>query len=183
MILFHGELFPGIHEPAVTTELWQEVNDLLTARRLPTRPRGQGRPPAGKHIFYKGTLKCICGESLVPRTNKRKAISSDKVYVYEHYSCYGRSQDKASCPVLPIRRELIDSPVFRYFERVGLDLEATRDQLAAAQGRRATETRALLVGAERDAQKAGDRLARVEARLPGGRDRCRRLESLPRQPA
>lgn len=161
VIVYQGEEYQGLHEAIVTPDLWQEVADLLSSRRSLGRPRGQGRPPAGKHIFHKGTLKCVCGESMVPRTVTR-TLRSGKVATYEHYECYGHHRDPASCPVTAIRRELVDSPVFRYFERVGLDLEATRAQLAEAQTGRLAQVRALLTQAECEARQVRGSLDRIE---------------------
>lgn len=161
VIVYDGEEYPGIHPAIIDLELWQEVADFLAARKTPGRRRGQGRAPAGKHLFWKGMLKCVCGESMVPRTTKR-TLKSGKLAVYEHYECYGHHRDPSACSVSAIRREVIDTPAYRYFERVGIDLEATRAQLASAQDNRVTETRALLAEAERDRQQARASLERVE---------------------
>lgn len=161
VILYDGEEYDGVHEAIIAPDLWQEVADYLAARKSPGRPQGQGRPPSGKHLFRKGTLSCVCGGSMLPRTVKRK-LKSGKVAVYEHYECYEHHRDPTSCSVSAVNREVIDSPAFRYFERVGLDLEATRDQLAASQEGHVEKTRSLLAEAEREADKARASLERVE---------------------
>jgi len=161
MILYEGEEFEGVHEAIVTADLWGEVAELLAGRKRLGRPQGQGRPPAGKHLFYGGMLRCVCGGAMVPRTTKR-TLKSGEVAVYEHYECYEHHRDPDACPVTAIRREVIDSPAYRYFERVGLDLEATRANLATNQESRLDQVRSLLAEAERDADQARARLERVE---------------------
>lgn len=161
VILYEGEEFQGIHEAIVSPDLWGEVAELLAGRKRLGRPQGQGRPPAGKHLFYGGMLRCVCDGAMVPRTTKR-TLKSGEIAVYEHYECYEHHRDPRACPVTAIRREVIDSPAYRYFERVGLDLEATRASLAANQESRLDQVRSLLAEAERDADQARARLERVE---------------------
>lgn len=161
VVLHKGTEHPGRHEPVFTPEEWQEVNDYLATNQVGGAPRGQGRRPSGRYIFRKGMLKCICGESMGPRTRKRE-LADGQIKVTEAYECYGHHADRDSCSVKAILRDQIDSPVFRYFERVGLDLEATRAELAAAQKGRASEVRSLLGQAEGEAQQARSALDRIE---------------------
>lgn len=60
-----------------------------------------------------------------------------------------------------VRRALIDDAVSRYFEAVGLDMEATRATIAEARIRKLAEVRVLRVEAEKEAQRSRDRLTRV----------------------
>lgn len=161
VVVYEGEEYQGIHEAIIEPDLWQEVADYLALNKNAGRPQGQGRTPSGKHLFRKGMLSCICGGSMVPRTVRRK-LATGKVASYEHYECYEHHRDSSSCPVTAIRRELIDSPVFRYFERVGIDLKATKAQLVASQRDRVDQVRSLLNQAEGDAQHARAALERVE---------------------
>lgn len=62
----------------------------------------------------------------------------------------------------------VDTAVYRYFEQVALDVEATREQLTAAVERKRAEVLALCDGAEREAQQAAERLARVKRDYPHG---------------
>ena len=91
------------------------------------QPNKAGRPPLEKrHLFTGGFLRCgACGEAMVPRTRPTEG--------YDFYECNGQQdpglQDRG------VRRVDVDEPVLRYFEQVGLDLEATREQLTAARDR------------------------------------------------
>jgi hypothetical protein len=159
MIPHNGELLPGTHQALVPPELWDEVNALLDSKAKSKAGKGRGRPPKGKHLFRKGMLKCVCGASMVPRTDDRSR--RDKSDPYEIYACYGRHQHPDSCSVAPVNRAAIDSAVYSYFEQVGLDVQATREQVAAARSQKLDEVKALHAQAEVEKQRAEERLSRV----------------------
>ncbi|MGH3338271.1 MAG: hypothetical protein ACRDPL_05515, partial [Propionibacteriaceae bacterium] len=60
-----------------------------------------------------------------------------------------------------VKRIAVDTAVYRYFEQVALDVEATRQTIANARDRKLTEIRALRADAEREVHKSEERLARV----------------------
>jgi Recombinase zinc beta ribbon domain len=110
-------------------------------------------------------LRCgRCGEALVPRSGPNR-----KAGPYEVYRCYGRHRDKNSCSMPPIPRALIDTAVYDYFEKLGLDVEATRRQLAESRDRKLAEVRALLEQAKAEARRAEGRLARVRGHYQDGK--------------
>ncbi|MGI8593088.1 MAG: recombinase family protein [Solirubrobacteraceae bacterium] len=159
-----AEVFPGHHEPLVSNELWERVAELLEASAR-TPSKGRGRPPKGNHLFTRGFLRCgQCGGSMYPITQPRRTEGS-----YEVYACYRRKQDAAACdqPIIP--RERVDGAVFEYFAREGLDVEATRARLVEAVQRHIGETRALADQAEREAERARSRLARVKRDYQDGK--------------
>src|SRR5680860_316352 len=100
---------------------------------------------------------------MVPRT----ARNGDGT-LYEVYRCHGRWLDPATCSMPPQRREPVDSAVYAYFEQVGLDLEATREQLGEAVERKLAEVKGLLRAADREAETVAERLARVKRDYVGG---------------
>jgi site-specific DNA recombinase len=151
---------PGKHQAIIDEETWANVEQLRSAKAR----TGRGRPPKGQHLFRKGMLRCQCGEAMVPRTDPNRRTGPT-----ETYYCYGRKQNPESCSMPPIRRELIDTAVYAYFENVGLDIEATRCQLAESRDRKLVEVRALLGAAEREAQKARERLDRVRRDYQDGK--------------
>ncbi|HUB98524.1 MAG TPA: recombinase family protein [Solirubrobacterales bacterium] len=154
-----GEVVDGIHEPAYDWETFQRLGDLRAARNK--QAKGRGRPPAGPHLFRKGMLRCgVCGGSMVPRTTRPGKTRPNRK-ISETYYCYERLRDSSLCSMTPVKRAEVDSAVYRYFELVGLDVEATRDQLAEARDQRLAEVRALTVQAEAEKQRAEERMARV----------------------
>lgn len=150
-----GGVLEGNHEPIVDRQEWLEVAKL---RRAKARTFGRGRPVAGRHLFRKGFLRCgRCEGAMIPRTSPNRAAPPS-----ETYECLNHKLDIEACSQTPLQRADLDGAVFAYFEQVGLDLDATRDQLAAAMNQKLDEARLLLKSAEQEAAACSERLARVK---------------------
>ncbi len=151
----------GVHEPIIDRETWEQTEAL---RKAKARTHKRGRPSAGVHLFRKGILRCgECGGSMVPRSSRNRNGS-----LHESYRCYEHWRDPTACSMKPVRRADVDAAVYAYFEQVGLDVEATREQLSAAATRKLDEARSLLLGADTEAQAAAARLARVKRDYANG---------------
>jgi hypothetical protein len=88
----------------------------------------------------------------------------------EYYACHTRMKLGADhCSQATLGRADVDSAIFRYFATVGLDLEATRAQLAGERGRRLAEIGALLDQARREELLASERLARIRQDYKDGK--------------
>ncbi len=94
---------------------------------------------------------------MIPRTGANRLRAP-----YEVYLCAGRRLDTGSCSMRPLRRAEIDEAVFRYFLQVGMDVEATRRQLADARDAKLAEVRALLTDAEREVATLADAHDRID---------------------
>lgn len=146
-VRLNGEVFPGQHEPIIEAKTWQQAADLFAAA-----PERRGRHPKGQHLFRGGLLRCQCGDAMVPRTQGKQQL----------YYCDGHSKmGDEFCDQKTIPRAVIDEAVYSYFEQVGLDVEATRQQLTGERDRKLAEVTALREGAEHEAQRASERLDRV----------------------
>jgi site-specific DNA recombinase len=155
-VRYDGETFPGQHEPLVGDDTWRQAQEMLAARPQ----KGRGRPPKGLHLFRGGMLRCECGEAMVPRTNGG----------YQMYYCNGRhSLGRDFCDMPHLRRAEIDQAVYRYFEQVALDVEATRQTITNARDCKLAEIRAVHEQAEREARLADERLARIRRDYTDGR--------------
>ena len=153
----NGELYPGEHDAIIPFEVWEQAQALLAARPK----KGRGRPPKVGHLFRKGMLRCECGESMIARTNSQGN---------GYYTCARRVEHGPErCDMPHLRRAVIDAAVYRYFEQVGLDVDATRRTIEESQSRKLAEVRALRAEAEREAQRAAERLARVRRDYTEGR--------------
>jgi site-specific DNA recombinase len=150
-VTYKGKPLDGVHKPLIEAGLWKKVADLLAARS----GRNRGAPPKGRHLFRGGLLRCSnCGEAMVPRTNGG----------YEMYYCNGRGKlGREHCEMPHLRRADIDTAVLSYFEKVGLDVEATREALRESHDRKLAEVRTALRDAEREAQKARETFSRIRA--------------------
>lgn len=149
--LSNGEEVPADADPCRSDREHETIQKMLAAPTSVAR----GRLPNGNFLFRRGMLRCgQCGYAMTSRTDRR--------YGLENYLCSGRMmQGVEFCDMPSIRRVDVDSAVYRYFEQVGLDVEATRNAVAEARDRKLAEVRALGDEAEREAQRAEERLARV----------------------
>jgi site-specific DNA recombinase len=133
-----------VYEPFVPVELWEAAQKTL---RGPDGPRAGRR--SQRFLLGNGLLRCgQCGSAMIVRRDRK-----DYGY-YEAYLCYGRTSGQTDCTQVAVQRAPVDSAVLAYFERVGLDVEATRAELAARADRDRSELRALRGQAERELAKA-----------------------------
>jgi hypothetical protein len=150
----------AIHDPIVDADVFGRAEELAAA--MSTRKGGgSGRPPTGNHLFKGGTLRCgRCGEAMTSRTPYNRAHA-------QYYVCAG--VQSLGCDMPQVRREVIDTAVYSYFEQVGLDVEATRTAIEEGRDRRVAELSTLLAHAEAEAQRAAARLGRVRRDYADGR--------------
>lgn len=76
LILFRGELHPGVHPPVITPDDWIRFQDARTGRRR--RPRAERSP-----YTYSGLMQCHCGAKMHGRTDhgqRRYACLKSKHY-------------------------------------------------------------------------------------------------------
>jgi transposase InsO family protein len=71
------------------------------------------------------SFMACCGAGIVV-ARRGRAQSASTTAVNGTYVCSDRSNNNRDCPQIPIPRATVDEATFAYFERVGLDLEATR---------------------------------------------------------
>jgi DNA invertase Pin-like site-specific DNA recombinase len=154
-----GAEFPADIDRCRSDRDHQRIQEMLAN---PSTVR-RGRLPNGNFLFRRGMLRCgQCGHGMTSRTDRRWDL--------EHYLCAGRmAQGVEFCDMPSIRRTDVDSAVFRYFEQVGLDLEATRAAIAEARDRKLAEVKALRAAAEHEAQRAEERLRRVRRDYADGK--------------
>lgn len=153
-ITIKGEtVFEGGSWAIIDPDLWDRVA-VLKAARDKAPGSGRGRRPSGAFLFMGGLLRCgECGTAMSPRTYP----SGRQVYV-----CRLHYVDREACSQMPVERALVDEKAFDYFERVGLDVEATREQMHAATVRKLADLAALRSGVDRDLLTKSDALGRLE---------------------
>jgi len=156
-VRLNDKIFPGKHEAIVDPETWEKARALREALKR-TPGKGRGRYPTGHYLFRKGHLRCgTCGDAMIPKTDPGRGRSS------EAYQCYGRARLGVDhCPQRPVRREVIDTAVWEFFERVALDVDATRAAITERVDAKLTELEALRDQAEHDAAKADRALAKIK---------------------
>jgi site-specific DNA recombinase len=132
----NGVIYAGGHEAIVPMELWEEVQALRSVNRRGKNGSAAGAKVKSPHLFTRGLLRCaLCGSAMVPT---RKGD-------YEAYGCFSRaSKGKDACRMENIPRRVLDAAVFDYFERVCVDVEATRAELEALKASAEVERKAKL---------------------------------------
>jgi hypothetical protein len=98
---------------------------------------------------------------MVPRTNDHGGRGA------QHYLCNGRQI--AGCHMPLIHRVDVDAAIYRYFEQVALDVEATRRAVLETRDRKVAEIREVLAQAERERQRGSERLTRVRRHFQDGK--------------
>ena len=155
LIRGRDELIEAVHEPIIDRETWAKT---VALREAKARTHKRGRQPVGKHLFRKGFLKCgTCGEDMSPLTYRERPHPTDQIY-----RCLGRKRHSHTCDMSAIYRSDVDSAVYAYFKDIGLDAEATREQLILARERELAEARDGLASAEEETHAAAERLERVK---------------------
>jgi site-specific DNA recombinase len=148
------EIFPGNHAAVYEGDLAEQIDRLTSANDA--RSKGRGRRPK-RHLLIGGALRCSCGASMRPRSEKKDYGS------YDIYICDGRhSGASPDCTQKAVPRADVDTTIYRLFENVALDVEGTRRQIAERRDRDLGEMRALRENAEREMLRKHDALAKVE---------------------
>jgi site-specific DNA recombinase len=151
---FHhgGEWHQGRHSPLIDATTWDAAQRLNDQGRK-YAPGARGRLPK-RHLFVRGMLRCACGDAMLPRS----ARDSSDVYV-----CRAHKADAARCPVPPLRRDVIDQAALSMFEEAVLDVEATREHIAAQLDTQTAETGALVARAEREVAELAAQADRLDS--------------------
>ena len=117
LVRYRGVEYPGSHEPFVSAELWQRVQDVLTAQN-------QAGEKQRQHLHYlKGSLYCgNCGSRLLI-TNARSRSGT----IYPYFVCSGRHNKYTDCTFRAVLIETVERQVEALHAHYRLD----RDTAAA----------------------------------------------------
>ena len=124
--------------------------------RSPRRATATARlrwPQAPLHLFTHGLLRCIhCYEAMLPRSDS------------DTYRCRTRAQIKGDdgCIMPNLPRAEVDRQALELFERLFLDLDATREEFAADLNAHLEEVETQQQRAAREAAERAVQIARVE---------------------
>jgi DNA invertase Pin-like site-specific DNA recombinase len=105
--------YPGRHEPLVSEETWDRVQQVLTAK-------GLAREKQHKHNHYlKGSVYCEKCKSRLIITNARS--HSGKIYPY--FVCIGRHQKRNDCTMKAVLIERVEELVEEHYRTIELKPE------------------------------------------------------------
>jgi site-specific DNA recombinase len=112
MVRYRGAIYAGRHEPLVTPEIWQEVQNVLSAKYL-TGEKDREHPH-----YLKGSIYCgQCGARLI--VNHAKGNGG----TYPYFVCGGRQRDPSSCKQRAVRIALVEAAIIAYYGTVQLPAE------------------------------------------------------------
>jgi site-specific DNA recombinase len=110
IVVFNGVAYEGKHEPIVSPELWQKVQDVLASKV-------NGEKQREHHHYLKGTIYCgHCGSRLVVSYTRGKLGTR-----YPYYLCVGRQQRRTDCKLKARPIELVESQIAEHYRKVKLD--------------------------------------------------------------
>lgn len=115
---FQGVVYQGKHEPLVTRELWQCVQDVLDGRG--------GRPYGRGEVHYNGLVKCgLCGASMTGEGIRRTLKNGEtKVYEYLRCSMSGNGHGKRGCRVPRLNVSEVEERLGALVESIAFDDDA-----------------------------------------------------------
>jgi len=127
IVRYQGVEYEGRHEPLVGSHLWQQVQEVLSAKR-------EIRKKERKHPhFLKGIACGHCGSQMIVTNAKSR---SGRIYPY--FVCIGRHQKRTDCTMRAVLIERVEELVEEHYKTVELprDLremveERLREDLAA----------------------------------------------------
>ena len=104
-VVWNGEIYPGQHEPIISLELWEKVQNILQGKTI-KKPRW-----GNKDFKFSRLIRCSkCGYSIAAEIKKEK-------YVYYH--CVGES----SCRRKYVREEVLEKQFSEILGNLHLDGE------------------------------------------------------------
>ncbi len=160
-IHYRGVIYPGLHEPLVDPQTWQQVQDLLTAHNT------AGTHQRTNHHYLRGSVYCgSCGSRLMVTTARNKWGTE-----YPYLVCSGRTRRTTDCQRQAMPISLIEELIEDEYRTIALSPQLRDDieelvledfdslQAAAAGERQQMERKRIELNAQRqkllDAHYAG----------------------------
>ena len=122
VVRYLGVEYPGQHEPLVTEETWDRVQELLELK-------GRSGEKVRKHHHYlKGTVFCgECGARMIVSHNRGR-----HGHMYEYFICIGRQQKRTDCNKRAVLISTIEIELERQYAKHELGpelLDGTRQMI------------------------------------------------------
>ena len=110
---YAGEVYEGKHEPLVSKQLFDKVQEVMKERGRPTRKKNT-LPQA-----YCGLLSCgTCGMMITGEYRVKTQVSG-KQHFYTYYHCTKKRRDM-KCPEPCIRQEYLDEQISSLLSKIAL---------------------------------------------------------------
>lgn len=109
-VRYRGVYYAGTHQPLVSTEIWNRVQDVLDAQNT------AGERQRTHHHYLKGTVYCgHCESRLIVSEAKNRHGT-----IYRYFLCIGRQQKRTTCTQAAMRIEHVEALVEDYYATIGL---------------------------------------------------------------
>ena len=130
-LLYDGAEYPGKHPVLISQELFNQVQDVLSARA-----QSAERPQKHRH-YLAGSLRCKrCGRALV-----YNVISGRNQTRYDYFTCLGRLADRTACDLPYLPTVLVEDAVDRFWrQEAPSDVELTAFEQVLTDGLEAEAT-------------------------------------------
>ena len=112
-VVYKGDIYPGRHEPIITPELFERVQEVMKARS------GRGQRDRVHHHYLKGFLFCDrCHRQ--ERTSRLifAEVTGRGGAKYQYFVCRGREDGLCNLPHL--RVELVEQAIIEHYETLAL---------------------------------------------------------------
>ena len=115
IVRYRGVLYQGKHEPLVSPETWQRVQEILGARNI------AGEKQREHPHYLKGSVYCgTCGSRLVVSHAKNRHGT-----VYPYFICVGRQQKRTACLQQAVRIDQVEEVAADAYAKIRLTPEQT----------------------------------------------------------
>jgi hypothetical protein len=108
-VSYRGIEYDGKHEPLISPELWQKVQDVL-------RSRNEIRQKEREHPHYLKGILCGHCESRMIVTNARSR--SGRIYPY--FVCIGRHQKRTNCTIKAVLIDTVEELIEHHYATIQL---------------------------------------------------------------
>ena len=154
------ELFPGIHEPLVTEEVWRAANRAIDPAGGRQRRTSSNGRDVHVHLL-KGLVRCgHCGSTMTPFPSGKTSPSGERFLYYQCSEVVKRPHD-CDCPVRRLPARKLEDAV----ARILMDLARDPDRLRQAAERSDADAIQELESLERRRSKRSSDLQHLDARL------------------
>ena len=114
IVRYRGVEYPGNHTPLVTDEIWEKVQQRLTAANT------AGDKHRQHYHYLKGSVFCgECGERLIITMSKNRHGT-----VYPYFICVGRQMKRSDCKQKAVLIDVVECLVEQHYADVQLPAEA-----------------------------------------------------------
>ncbi|MSW92153.1 MAG: hypothetical protein F2812_11175 [Actinobacteria bacterium] len=147
IVRYREVLYAGKHEPLVTPETWQKVQERLAANNF------AGEKQREHNHYLKGSVYCgACGSRLVVSHAKNRHGT-----IYPYFICIGRQQRRTTCTQQAIRIDQTEDAVAAVYAAIRL----TADQVDQVRDFILDEMNKLRAGTDHERTRQQRRLAKL----------------------